>query len=1448
MKLYSDILAVNPFHGHNRIKRNDEADTENDNCVVVGPSSKCTTSTAPTVRRSNAVESSAAAVVEEIEEHKSESLACIIERMFTVEEEHHDQVAPQTPIDSEAQEVELKDVSAWFGPETSPEQNRSRTKTMLTTFTPKLINFMSAITIGKDKAYEKYDDCDESVEVSLPKEEDQISTDISSCESIQDKIDVVNEVNAADVAQMSQQPCGQLVCGCDDPFSDNGDIVKANACTSIVLEAAYSTQECSAKATKTKMIGTLDSFMTIVRDDKSQERADCNVEVSLPKQSALLPRLRSLRGHINTIITSGDSFQSELDVAKDHSNANEREKWRWPWMPEKKSAAKAADSVNVVKGAVCSIQECTIEHVKVDSRKTLTSKLSLAPKLKNYISTMAIVKDKNCDGDETVEVSLPRGLVRIKSITSRESSEGVLDDAKEDERAGVKPEISHPVVAEAGCSAHERFTEYHAPDNVKVPEHSREVTKKMFAANLMLTPKLKGFMSRTYGKETADVSLPKGIERIKNHHAFFEDEIDIEEEDKDDATDPTQTSQQQCCHLVSNGEAYGSDTDEHDVVIADNSAKVQEGGASGDLPGPDVYARPKTRFSIGMLRSISKRVTSSNRDENAEYTTSILPIVMSTDGDKVNMPTEDEGVDGLHLQEETEDGFEYVWSDKEVAKSVESNAKGKVNVVSLRVDLKGRKKFSSFVKLDSKTVILPINRSGPTREECVAAPEQDDQPLLGKAFRVDEAKEKSSSVAVTDVSHVDGEELPQSREMHPVIDENCSFDDALEGGEDEGCESDLSAEKVRVTASRSHFASASSSTISSQPKMKKLLSSATMSPMKSVFSAKTYELKREKDHLISQHGECKSEQSLSREVSNDGCVDGRKDNCAESDFAMDDSKAIMDDLRIPLLLTPTRETASALTKEEQVGNPSDLRRMKVTLKFIGLAGVLQVSPGKKMGSQDFPDIPDNVRVVITHRQSTTSSDGFDSKTNVPSLPIFLEPTQDPAIDQVYAEWPAWKDDDSIASSLMKSSVTVTRTVRRVLNFDYLRTSTDRIKQPNQKDGMRFLASLSEAFAPELLDLQVGLMSGSDELIPLGTATVVIPGEYTRTQLDIPVVRNYSMSNYALKKKSKGISVLSKTSKYVYFSGNNDTIYKIDDGAFLRLELSTEPGAEKPTGSPYSKLSGNNHEASCKSVPMNRARLSLRKIDHMAIFKKLPLHQRILFYRDLQKRKSGNDFFPGGRDICVSRQSEVSDVSMAYLAPVTKHDVYPEISLLNDFDASSWTLQSEAETDNRPRLVVKKKSHIVGARQSTRFGAPAVRFVSADDKCQVKTGELEYPGIFTMDSYQPDESLGLLTTDTDTYAVNDDQYTDVSDSATYFSSSIHSVLSTNHPQKQTWKENIMKLVDDLVSSEDERNAIIHYALEDGLCNLVSVPTADDYTDTVADEDTFYSRRQCMPYKG
>jgi hypothetical protein len=80
----------------------------------------------------------------------------------------------------------------------------------------------------------------------------------------------------------------------------------------------------------------------------------------------------------------------------------------------------------------------------------------------------------------------------------------------------------------------------------------------------------------------------------------------------------------------------------------------------------------------------------------------------------------------------------------------------------------------------------------------------------------------------------------------------------------------------------------------------------------------------------------------------------------------------------------------------------------------------------------------------------------------------------------------------------------------------------------------------------------------------------------------------------------------------------------------------------------------------------------------------------------------------------------------------------------------------------------------------------------------------------------------------------DTYTD---SDTYFSSSIHSVLSTNDAlQKQTWKESMIKMVDDLVLTVDKRNAVCE--------DLNIAPRIDDYTLTDTDdvdENTCYSKK-------
>jgi hypothetical protein len=282
---------------------------------------------------------------------------------------------------------------------------------------------------------------------------------------------------------------------------------------------------------------------------------------------------------------------------------------------------------------------------------------------------------------------------------------------------------------------------------------------------------------------------------------------------------------------------------------------------------------------------------------------------------------------------------------------------------------------------------------------------------------------------------------------------------------------------------------------------------------------------------------------------------------------------------------------------------------------------------------------------------------------------------------------------------------------------------------------------------------------------------------------------------------------------VYFSGNDDTIVRIDDNAFLRPEIDTEPVVEESPRLADTNHSSNNRDATYKSVPLNRM-----KKDHLAIFKKLPIHQRLQLYRNFRSQKSGNDdSFPGGRDICcVSRQSEMSDISMTFIDEVTSNT-----KLLADYDATSWTMQSEteakAETDTMLTTIVEEESVI----------DHGIRFVMTDDKDIT-------PGVFSMclchsiESSETEDTFGLPGVSTmDTYT----------DSETYFSSSIHSVLSTNDAlQKQTWKESMLKMVDDLVLTVDERNAVC----EDS--NIA--PRIDDYTLTDTDdvdENTCYSKK-------
>lgn len=472
--------------------------------------------------------------------------------------------------------------------------------------------------------------------------------------------------------------------------------------------------------------------------------------------------------------------------------------------------------------------------------------------------------------------------------------------------------------------------------------------------------------------------------------------------------------------------------------------------------------------------------------------------------------------------------------------------------------------------------------------------------------------------------------------------------------------------------------------------------------------------------------------------------------------------------------------------------------------------------------------------------------------------------------QVYAQWPGSKDDENASDNLLMSSIAVTRTVRRVRNFDDLsKTGTaggSQIQEPNERESKQFLASLSKAFAPELLDLQVGLMKGNEEIIPLGVATVVIPGEYKRIQLDIPVVRNYSVvGENALNKKKRGVSISGKAktpTDHVLFSSDKDTVYKINDGAFLRLELNVEPATEVPGNpAPSHLLNSNVRKSTYTAGPINQALRRRRKMDYLMTLDKLPVHQRIQLYFELRSRKDSNNqnkVASNSQEVCISRQSEVSEVSCDV---VSADDASAASLLIDQYDLRRW--ESGLATVEEPSIEVGNS--LVG----TDGGTADVDIEMLTQVSQHSSGSASKSALPKSSgdevSFQPtkegEETVDASKVSINSFLDNDEadrlSPTTAPDDLSYFSSSLHSVFMTDHPQKQTIAQNILNLLGcepDLVLCDEERNALKYYAQEHGdekCAHYFCVPSHDEeytiYDTTCADEDTLASLESYIPVK-
>ena len=434
---------------------------------------------------------------------------------------------------------------------------------------------------------------------------------------------------------------------------------------------------------------------------------------------------------------------------------------------------------------------------------------------------------------------------------------------------------------------------------------------------------------------------------------------------------------------------------------------------------------------------------------------------------------------------------------------------------------------------------------------------------------------------------------------------------------------------------------------------------------------------------------------------------------------------------------------------------------------------------------------------------------------VPSLPIVSEETPDHTNSQVYAQWPGGqkKDDESTSSTFLQSSVTLMRTVRRVRNFDNLSNGTtaddSQIKEPKEADSKRFLSSLSKAFAPELLDLQVGLLRGSSEIIPLGVATVVIPGEPKCMELDIPVVRNYYVGKHASlsKKKISQLRGKANTSKdHVYFSAEKETKYKVNEGAFLRLQLNIEPAVVSgaPVASfPSFHLNNKTRKTDFRAGPINQALRRRQKMDQLMSLEKLPLHQRIQLYLELRSRKGGSSSkvpTPSSKDVFVGKQSEISEVSCE-----VPHHV-DDASEADDASAASFKIDQYGDGDASVASVHSNASATLSLQQ--KEVQTLLLDAIAEGQSSASQGAVARADI----SNQPKDELSVSVASLLAKGhESQDSYHD--GDGTQFSSSLYSVFNTNHPQKDTAAQNMIDLLvcdANLILGEEERNALKYYA--------------------------------------
>eukprot|EP00956_Cyclotella_meneghiniana_P018337 scaffold30514_cov73-Cyclotella_meneghiniana.AAC.10 len=223
--------------------------------------------------------------------------------------------------------------------------------------------------------------------------------------------------------------------------------------------------------------------------------------------------------------------------------------------------------------------------------------------------------------------------------------------------------------------------------------------------------------------------------------------------------------------------------------------------------------------------------------------------------------------------------------------------------------------------------------------------------------------------------------------------------------------------------------------------------------------------------------------------------------------------------------------APLTTSDGSIEPPNEFRNVNVSIQIKELIGISRIVSRKKRNIHGIDS--SEVKAVISYQGrefDVIEHEYIESR----SLPVMFRKSKKKST-KVSAKW---------TDSSNLSTISFSRTIMK----PHIADNIHDVRKKKQRDKQ---TSIYDQFAPEVATLQVSLQRGTNENIPFGIATVIIPWQCQDVDLEVPVFQ--SCAGEAIKKKKTLFTTGS--SMYVHFANDENTRYKIEPSASLSVRLS-----------------------------------------------------------------------------------------------------------------------------------------------------------------------------------------------------------------------------------------------------------------------------------------------------